>query len=66
MKPKWTGALVGKMHVWEISYEALARKLGVTKGYVGQVLNGRRRPADARSRLETAVDEMIQERKNKV
>lgn len=59
MKEKWTGHLVGKMHNNDVSYEQLAKHLGVTKAYVGMVLNCKRTPPNAKERFETAVNEII-------
>lgn len=59
MLESWTGNLVGKMHVNRVSMDAVAQELGVTKAYVSMILNGARNPANARERLETAVDAII-------
>lgn len=61
MPEKWTGDLIGKMHNNKITYEALGEKLGMTKAYISMILNGTRKPAGARERLEAAVDELIAE-----
>ena len=63
MVEKWTGRLIGKMHNNGVSTTDLAAELGVTKAYVSMILNGARKPPDAKSRLETAVDAIIARRK---
>lgn len=63
MLESWTGKLVGKMHVHEITYDEVAAELGVTRPYVSMLLNGQRKPPDARKRLEAAVDAVIAKRK---
>lgn len=63
MLESWTGKIVGKMHVHEITYDEVAAELGVTRPYVSMLLNGHRKPPDARKRLETAVDAVIAKRK---
>ncbi len=60
---QWTGELVGKMHNEKIRLEDVASELGVTKAYVSMLLNCKRKPKDARERLEHAVEEIIR-RKN--
>lgn len=62
MIPKWTGHLVGKMHINSITNIDLADKLGYEKGYVSMVLNGKKTPKGARERFEAAVEEIIKER----
>lgn len=60
---KWTGDLVGKMHINRITCEELANELGTSKGYVSMLLNGRRKPEGARKRLEDAVAALIERKK---
>ena len=60
---QWTGELVGKMHNEKIRLEDVALDLGVTKAYVSMLLNCKRKPKDAREKLEHAVEEIIR-RKN--
>lgn len=62
MPEKWTGHLVGKMHNYDITMEQLAGELGVTKPYVSMILNSKRKPADARKRMEAAVEAIIKKR----
>ena len=63
MVEKWTGRLIGKMHNNDISITDLANELSVTKAYVSMILNGARKPRDAKNKLETAVDAIIARRK---
>lgn len=63
MQEKWTGDLVGKMHNHKITYTDLANELGVHKTYVSMILRGERKPQNARKRLESAVNAIIQRRK---
>lgn len=63
MVEKWTGRLIGKMHNNGVSITDLAAELGVTKAYVSMILNGARKPPEAKNRLETAVDAIIARRK---
>lgn len=58
-----TGDLIGKMHNSKVTYDEVAAELGCTKAYVSLILNGRRKPPDARKRLESAVSAVIQRKK---
>jgi transcriptional regulator with XRE-family HTH domain len=62
MPEKWTGTVVGKMHVNCITYDELAAKLGYTKAYISMILNGSRRPAGAKQKFQQALDELIQQK----
>lgn len=59
MPAQWTGALVGKMHVYHITAKQLSAYLGYHPKYVSQVLNGRKNPRCAEARFTQALDEMI-------
>lgn len=59
---KWTGELIGKMHNNCVTFDDLAQKLGLTKGYVSMILHCKRTPANAKERFETALEEIIKER----
>ena len=50
MPEKWTGVLIGKMHNARVSYDDLAAELGLTKGYLSMILNGARKPPNAKAR----------------
>ena len=62
MPEKWTGDLVGKMHVHHVSCEELAKQLGHSKAYVSMILNGKRTPKTAQIRFVQAFQEILQER----
>lgn len=66
MPEKWTGALIGRMHCERITYEDLAKKLGLTKSYISMVLNGTRKTKGIQERFENAVEEIIAERAERV
>lgn len=62
MPDKWTGNVVGKMHVNRITYDELAERLGFTKSYVSMILNGSRHPVGAKEKISTALDELIRQK----
>lgn len=59
MLAQWTGDAVAKMHIYGISQNDLANKLGCTREYVNIVLNGRKTPKGAQGRFSEALDELI-------
>lgn len=61
--PKWTGVLVGKMHNEQVSNIELANELGFTVEYVSMVLNGRKKPANAKERFNRAFNAIVERRK---
>lgn len=63
MLEKWTGRLIGRMHNERVSYDELATELGVTKAYVSMVLNGARKPAGIKARMEGAFEAVLEKRK---
>ena len=62
MPEKWTGRLIGEMHNHNVTYEELAAELGVTKPYISMILNGARKPAGIRKRMEDAFNEVVRKK----
>ena len=60
---KWTGNLVGRMHNEKVRLEDLANEMGVSKGYVSMLLNGQRKPPNAKERLNAAFQAVLDKRK---
>lgn len=58
----WIANAVGKMHVNKISNIDVAKKLNFTVAYVSMILNGKKTPKDAETRIMSAIDEIIAER----
>lgn len=63
MPEKWTGRLIGQMHNEKITYDELAKELGVTKSYISMILNGSRKPDGIRERMEAAVAAIVHRKK---
>ena len=61
MPEKWTGELVGKMHLYGVRQADLAKVAGVTRAYVSMILAGKRTPAGGREKLEDAFARCIGE-----
>lgn len=59
MPEAWTGELIGKMHNNKVTYDDVAAEMGVTKAYISMILNGSRKPAGIRDRMENAVNTVI-------
>ena len=65
MPEKWTGDLVGKMHVNHVTLAELGNELGITKAYVGMILNGQRGKrgnVDNEKRMNEALDRILARR----
>ena len=62
MPQKWTGDIVGLMHINKIRKSQLADALGVTPEYVSMVLNGHREPEGAEEKFRSAVSKIISEK----
>lgn len=60
MPDAWTGELIGTMHNHDVTYDDLAKEIGVTKPYISMILNSKRKPDGIRQRMETAVGNIIQ------
>lgn len=65
MNERWTGNIVGKMHIHNISCKDLAEEMGVSRSYVSMILNGRRFPLDGRERMAAALDALIERKKER-
>lgn len=63
MPAQWTGDLISKMHLHNISKKQLAEHEGLHPKYVGMILNGKKTPPNAEERFNKAVDEIIAERR---
>lgn len=62
MREEWTGELVCRMHINEVSQGELAKEMNVKKSYVSMILNGKRAPKGGRKRLEAAFDNILRRR----
>lgn len=60
MPAKWTGELVGRMHMARVSKRDLANELGITPEYVGRVLNGKDAPKDAETKFNEAFRKIVE------
>ena len=58
---KWTGEVVGTMHIYRISFKKLAERMGVTNRYLSAILNCKKRPKDCESRVRQALNDLIKE-----
>ena len=62
---QWIANAVGKMHVNKVLQTDIAKKMGVTNDYIWMILNGKKKPANAETRIMTAISDIIRERENK-
>ena len=63
MRAQWTGGLVGQMHNEKVTKTELAVEMGVTREYVSMVLNGHREPAGAEDNFQSALNRIIERKK---
>ena len=59
---KWTGKLLGDMHVNRVTNRDLANELGVSEQYVSMLLNSKRTTKGAKERLQTAYHSILEKR----
>lgn len=58
MPEKWTGEIVGRMHVDGFSMLQLAETLGWHPKYLSAVMHGHRSPAGAEQKVREALKKM--------
>lgn len=63
MPQPWTGELIGRMHNAGVTYEELAKEIGVGKSYISMLLNSKRNPPGAEERLNRAFVAILRKRK---
>jgi hypothetical protein len=64
MKPSWTGDVVAKLHIHDITQRQLAAHMGISFRYLCGILAGKLTPPNAEQRIITALNELIEERDN--
>lgn len=57
---EWIADVIGKMHIHKITQTMLAERIGIRRDYLNKILAGAIRPKGARSRIESALDELCQ------
>ena len=62
MLEKWTGELVGAMHMAGVTKKQLAETVGWNDKYLSVVLNGHKNPKGAKEKLFEALSRLIAER----
>lgn len=62
MRPEWTGEIVKKMHIYNVTNRDLAEHIGISETYLCSVLNGKRNNKRAEHDFNTALDELIAQR----
>lgn len=62
MREKWTGEAVKLMHIHNISQTELAIHINKSREWVCKILNGIEKPLNAQSIIESAINEIIEER----
>lgn len=62
MLARWTGEVKGTMHIYEISMQELADKLGMSTTFLSSLLHCRRSTKDAEFRVRNALMDLVKER----
>ena len=57
---KWIAKAVGLMHINKVSVKQLAERIGWSRGYLSEILNGKRNPLGAEARITKAIQEIIE------
>ena len=50
------------MHINKVSVKQLAERIGWSRGYLSEILNGKRNPLGAEARIKKAIQEIIEEK----
>ncbi len=58
----WIAVAIGKMHINDIKQDEVASKMRIRRDYLNKILNGKKTPKDAETRIMSAIDEIIAER----
>ena len=61
MLEKWTGDLVGAMHMAGVTKKQLAESVGWNDKYLSVVLNGHKNPKGAKEKLFNALERLVAE-----
>lgn len=64
MPEKWTGDLLGRMHLAGITAKELAAEAGLNDKYVSLLMNGHRNPKGAEAKLNAAFERLIQRKES--
>lgn len=60
---KWTGELLAKMHINNVTSRELAKELDVTEQYVSMLMHSHKTTKNAKQRLNAAYQAVLQKRK---
>ena len=55
MPAQWTAEIIGEMHLKGITHKRLAQEVGWHPKYLSAVLNGKKDPSGAESKLRSAL-----------
>ena len=59
MPAQWTAEIIGKMHLSGVTHKKLAEAVGWHPKYLSAVLNGKKTPAGAESKLRFALERLL-------
>ena len=59
MPAQWTADIIGEMHLKGVTHKKLAEAIGWHPKYLSAVLNGKKTPASAESKLRSALNRLV-------
>lgn len=59
MPAQWTADIIGEMHLKGVTHKKLAEAVGWHPKYLSAVLNGKKTPASAESKLRSALNRLV-------
>lgn len=64
MPAQWTAEIIGEMHLNGVTHKRLAEAVGWHPKYLSAVLNGKKNPAGAETKLRSALCELLTAERN--
>lgn len=64
MPEKWTGDLIGQMHLAGVTRKELAKEAGYHEKYLLAILNGHSCPKGAEEKITAAFQRIVEDRKS--
>lgn len=61
MPAQWTARIIGEMHLKGVTHKRLAEAVGWHPKYLSAVINGKKTPAGAELKLQSALDKLLSE-----
>lgn len=63
---EWTGTVIGTLHIYSISHNEFAERLGMNPKYMSSLLNGHAKPKGTEARFLKALAEVTAEKEAEI